>query len=94
MDTSTSHKPSCEYLPELQHLVAKWSSDNTESVGSLWFNMLRFYTVEWVTSQHVVSITQFGVMERGKEWFGNRLAVERKSLNCTQQSVTYVHSYT
>ena len=65
------------YFDDLSSLHLRWRSESEESLGLLWFQLLRFYTVEFDT-KHLISLKQSKVMERGKEWPGNRLALERE----------------
>ena len=66
------------YFDDLSSLHLRWESESKESLGLLWFQLLRFYTVEFDARERVISLKQRNVMERGKEWPGNRLALERK----------------
>ena len=71
-----------QYFDDLPSLHLRWKSESDEPLGLLWFQLLRFYTVEFKTPDHVISLKQSMVMERGKEWPGNRLALERE---CTHR---------
>ena len=66
------------YFDDLSSLHLRWESESKESLGLLWFQLLRFYTVEFEARERVISLKQRNVMERGKERPGNRLALERK----------------
>lgn len=66
------------YFDDLSSLHLRWKSENEEPLGLLWFQLLRFYTVEFKASDHVITLKQSKVMERGKDWPGNRLALERE----------------
>ena len=66
------------YFDKPSLLDAKWKCDNTEPLGVLWMEMLRFYTVELKYSEVIVCVRQRSPMKRTKEWPGNRLAIERE----------------
>ena len=73
-----------QYFDDLPSLHLRWKSESEEPLGLLWFQLLRFYTVEFQTPDHVISLKQSKVVERGKEWPGNRLALERE---CTHRHI-------
>ena len=75
------------YFDDLSSLHLRWESESEESLGLLWFQLLRFYTVEFDARERVISLKQRNVMERGKEWPGNRLALEREYAHTTQHTV-------
>ena len=79
------------YFDDLSSLHLRWRSESEESLGLLWFQLLRFYTVEFDT-KHLISLKQSKVMERGKEWPGNRLALEREYTHTNTQRLTLFRS--
>jgi terminal uridylyltransferase len=65
-----------QYLDELPLLEEKWECRNSEPLGLLWFELLRLYTVQLKFPEVVVCVRQSAVMQRNKDWPGNRLAIE------------------
>ncbi|XP_054163353.1 terminal uridylyltransferase 4-like [Oppia nitens] len=67
----------------------KWTKTNHKSVGQLWLEMFRYYTSEFDSETHVVSIrtTRLLHRKRDKRWSTRMLAVEdptRPSLNLSR----------
>ena len=47
------------------------------SLGQLWLEMLRFYTLEFALEEHIISIRLRELLSReGKNWPRRRLAIE------------------
>ncbi len=54
-----------------------FESQNTESIGSLWVGLLRFYAVQFDQAKFVISLRQRKKMSREeKKWTSKRLAME------------------
>ena len=54
-----------------------WRSKNTQTVGRLWLDLLRFYSVTFDINQHVISLRQASLLSRQeKKWASKKLAIE------------------
>ncbi|XP_061196234.1 terminal uridylyltransferase 4-like isoform X2 [Saccostrea echinata] len=54
-----------------------WHSENTDSVGSLWLEMLEFYSLKFENSVNIICIRQHQVLSRvERKWNTKRLAIE------------------
>ena len=69
-----------------------WKCENTESVGSLWVRMCRFFAVEYDTREHVINIRQRKLMKRGEKKWTRRLPLEDPFMR--KRSVTRSLSHT
>ncbi|XP_064604614.1 terminal uridylyltransferase 4-like isoform X2 [Liolophura sinensis] len=65
------------YCRNLDFLKVCWKGENTQSVGELWLNMVKFYSLTFSMAHDVVCIRQHKLMAKGeKKWSGKKLAVE------------------
>jgi DNA polymerase sigma len=77
MPTKLPHVPDIDYLTDLTELQNRWKSTNTQSLGELWYHLLKYYAVEFNIEQHAVSIRQKQKLLRlTRQWGEVRLAVE------------------
>ncbi|XP_062573267.1 terminal uridylyltransferase 4-like isoform X2 [Saccostrea cucullata] len=57
--------------------VESWHSENTDSVGSLWLEMLEFYSLKFENSVNIICIRQHQALSRvERKWNTKRLAIE------------------
>ena len=66
-------------IPPVSEL--KWTTQNHQTCGELWLQMLKFYSLEFKNMDVVVSIRLSQKLTRDdKGWSGKRLAVEGKMI--------------
>eukprot|EP00731_Ephydatia_muelleri_P018612 Em0011g652a len=69
------------YLSDLSDLSAKWTCKNHESLGALWYGLLRYYGLDFKMKQFAVSILQLAPLQKSKrEWMSRRLATSSYKL--------------
>ncbi|KAJ8305343.1 hypothetical protein KUTeg_015888, partial [Tegillarca granosa] len=62
---------------QLNQSADKWQTENTQSVGSLWLGLLKFYSLEFDCSTHVICVRQLERLSRAeRKWNSKRVAVE------------------
>jgi hypothetical protein len=58
-------------------LAEHWKSENTESLGSLWLGLFRYYVLGFEINTYVVCIRQLAFCTRAqKKWNSKKLAIE------------------
>lgn len=62
------------------------------SLGQLWLELLRFYTLEFALEEHIISIRLKELLPRElKNWPRRRLAVEGETTVCLTLMLHYQH---
>lgn len=58
------------------------------SLGQLWLELLRFYTLEFALEEYIISIRLKELLSReGKNWPRRRLAIEGKKIKAFSQKI-------
>lgn len=54
----------------------KWQCQNTQSVGRLWLDMFRFYTIGFKMTDLVINVRQLQPMPRAEKTWSKKITVE------------------
>lgn len=54
----------------------KWQCQNTQSVGRLWLDMFRFYTIGFKMTDLVINVRQLQPMPRAEKTWSKKISVE------------------
>lgn len=52
---------------------------NDKSVASLWLDMLKFYSLDFVKEWNYVSIIEKGILSKDASWKSKKLAIQGKT---------------
>ena len=57
-------------------MSSPWKSENSDSLGKLWVDLLKYYTLDFKMSESVVNIRFLETMVRKERLWGKRMAIE------------------
>lgn len=59
-----------------EDLKDKWQTMNTESVGKLWLELFRFYTVGFKMADSVINVRQLHPMSKAEKTWSKKIVIE------------------
>ena len=58
----------------------KWKTKNTESIGKLWLEMFRFYTIGFKMTEQVINVRYLQPMNKTDKAWSKKIAIEGECL--------------
>ncbi|KAK4314793.1 hypothetical protein Pmani_013939 [Petrolisthes manimaculis] len=69
-------KPDSETYCRPEELKDKWQTMNSESVGKLWLELFRFYTIGFKMADNVINVRQLPPMPKHEKTWSKKITVE------------------
>ncbi|XP_059469571.1 terminal uridylyltransferase 4-like [Neocloeon triangulifer] len=89
--------PVLPVIKDIKEELPEWKSENTMSLGELWYKLLQFYAVDFPESKNIVCIRlKEPLTKNDKHWTSRKIAIEDPYLlkrNVSRYLVTTTYDY-